>query len=226
MSQPEIDAGGSVAAAPKGNPARRALLLDAAQKVIEQKNLVDITVDDIVQEAGVARGTFYIYFKDKYDVLAALSRRVNDELFDQSHLQLDRSTPPFDRVRASLRTVLDTWTQHAGLFRSMTQMSLSRPDFLALNQELRMPFIQQIRRDLDRSVARGHAHPMDSAVAAKALAAMMDWLCLLWFGLGEEPYENASAELDHVADELARLWYRAVYASDPPDACAPIDSLA
>jgi hypothetical protein len=44
---------------------------------------------------------------------------------------------------------------------------------------------------------------------------MMDWLCLLWFGLGEEPYPRATAELDQVAGSLAQLWYRVVYASDP-----------
>jgi AcrR family transcriptional regulator len=199
----------------RGNPAKRLLLMEAALRVLDLKNIVDVTVDDIVQEAGVARGTFYIYFKDKYDILAALARRINDQLFDQSHLKLDRQTPPFERIRASLHTVLDTWTMHAGLFRSLTQMALSRADFLELNQELRAPFLRQIRRDLERSVERGHASPMDTAVVAKALAAMMDWLCLLWFGLGEAPFENASNELDHVADELARMWYRAVYAAEP-----------
>jgi hypothetical protein len=47
---------------------------------------------------------------------------------------------------------------------------------------------------------------------------MMDWLCLMWFALGEEPYPGATHDLDHVATALAQLWFRVVYASDPPDA--------
>ena len=200
---------------PKGSPARRALIMDAALRVLDQKNIIDATVDDIVQEAGVARGTFYIYFKDKYDILMALANRLNEQLFETSHLRLDRHTPPFERIRTSLRAVLDAWTRHGGLYRSLTQMALGRPDFLELNQQNRAVFIHQIRGDIERSIERGHAKPINPAVTAKALAAMMDWICLLWFGLGEEPYPNATDDLDNVADILARLWYRVVYAADP-----------
>ncbi len=215
MTEPQATGGDGSEAAPKGNPARRALLLDAALRVLDRKNIIDATVDDVVQEAGVARGTFYIYFKDKYDILMALSDRLNEQLFESSHLRLDRHTPPFERIRISLRAVLDAWTQHAGLYRSLTQMALGRADFLELNQRNRAVFLRQIRSDIERSIDRGHAKPINPAVTAKALAAMMDWLCLLWFGLGEEPYPNATGDLDAVADTLARLWYRVVYASDP-----------
>lgn len=210
------DAAGERAAPPqKGSAVRRQLLMEAALRVLDHKNIIDATVEDVVQEAGVARGTFYIYFKDKYDILMALSERLNEQLFETSHLNLDRHTPPFERIRISLRSVLAAWEQHAGLYRSLTQMALMRADFLEQNRRLRAVFIEQIRRDIERSIERGHARPIDPAVTAKALSAMMDWLCLLWFGLGEEPYPRASEELDQVADSLAQLWYRVVYASDP-----------
>lgn len=199
----------------RGNPARRTVLLDAAVRVLDEKNIVDVTVDDIVQEAGVARGTFYIYFRDKYDILKALSDRLNEALFEESHLRLDRHTPPYVRIRASLRSVLDAWTKHAGIYRSITQMALARPDFLELSQRNRKLYIERIRSDIERSIDRGHARPIDPAVTAKALSAMMDWFCLLWFGLSEEPYTGATRDIDHVADVLAQMWYRVVYASDP-----------
>jgi AcrR family transcriptional regulator len=199
----------------RGNPDTRNALLESALRVLDQKNFTEVTVDDIVCEAGLARGTFYIYFKDKYDILAALARRLNDELFARSHIEIDRHAPAYDRIRSSLRQVIATWEQHGPFFRSMTQVSLSRPDFLKLNQELRRPFIDQIRHDLESSIERGHAKPIDPRVAAKALAAMMDWFCLLWFGLDEPPYAGAENDTDHVADELALLWYRTVYGTDP-----------
>lgn len=199
----------------RGNPDTRAALMDSALRVLDQKNFTEVTVDDIVQEAGLARGTFYIYFKDKYDILAALARKLNDELFSQSHVEIDRHAPAHEKIRISLRRVIATWQQHGAFFRSTTQVALTRPDFLALNQELRRPFIEQIRRDLESSVERGHARPTDVRVAAKALSAMMDWFCLLWFGLGEPPYEAADDEIEQVTDSLALLWYRAVYGADP-----------
>lgn len=189
--------------------------MDAALRVLDRKSIIDATVEDVVQEAGVARGTFYIYFKDKYDIVMALGERLNEQLFAASHLDLDRHAPPFERIKVSLRAVLAYWEEHAGLYRSLTQMMLMRPDFLDQNRRMRALFIERIRRDIERSIEREHARPIDAAVTAKALTAMMDWLCLLWFGLGEEPYPGATEELDRVADQLARLWYRVVYASDP-----------
>lgn len=227
MTVSEMGSGGRIEPGQKGTPARRTLLMDAAVRILDQKNIIDATVDDIVQEAGVARGTFYIYFKDKYDILMALSERLNEQLFAESHLILDRNMPPFERIRASLRSVLDAWTRHAGLYRSLTQMALGRADFLELNQQNRAVFIRRIRSDIERSIERGHAKPIDPAVTAKALAAMMDWLCLMWFALGEEPYPDATRELDHVADSLAQLWYRVIYAADPSDhdrLASPLDS--
>lgn len=37
-----------------------------------EKGVVDTSIDDIVKEADVGKGTFYLYFKDKYELLDAL----------------------------------------------------------------------------------------------------------------------------------------------------------
>lgn len=208
--------------AARGNPATRALIMEAGVRVLDRTNFFDVGVDEIVQEAGLARGTFYIYFRDKYDLLAALIRGLNEELFEQSHLHLEGPTTPYDRIRLSLRRVISAWEQHASIFRAMAQVSLSKPEFLELDQKLRMPFIRQIRRDIERTIAEGHAPAIDAAVAAKALAAMMDKFCLTWFAMDEPPYPNASQEIDHVTDNLAQLWYRAIYGADPPQRVQPV----
>jgi AcrR family transcriptional regulator len=189
--------------------------MDAALRVLDVKNIVDATVDDIVREADVARGTFYIYFKDKFDVLKALGIREDERLFDDSHTQVTRPGHPYERLRLSLRNVISHWQQHANLYRSLAQMSLARPDFYATDRENRFRYIEKIRADLDSSIGRGRAHPIDPAVAAKALAAMMDRFCLLWFGMNEPPYDGANDDIEHITDHVALLWYRAIYAEDP-----------
>ena len=78
-----------------------------------------------------------------------------------------------------------------------------------------MPFIRQIQRDLERLIRDGHSAPIDAAVAAKAMAAMMDRFCLTWFALDEPPYPEASQNIESVTDNLAQLWYRALYGAEP-----------
>ena len=53
--------------------ATRGKLLDSARKLIGQSGYDSVTVDDIVADCGVAKGTFYHYFKSKSDILSYLS---------------------------------------------------------------------------------------------------------------------------------------------------------
>lgn len=57
---------------------RRAELIASAEKVFAKKGVADATVSDIVKAAGVAQGTFYLYFKTKADILSALVEQMVD----------------------------------------------------------------------------------------------------------------------------------------------------
>ena len=48
---------------------KRTRIIDAASKLFLDKSFALTAVDDVVKAAGVAKGTFYLYFKDKYDLL-------------------------------------------------------------------------------------------------------------------------------------------------------------
>lgn len=66
---------------------RRGELIDAAQKVFADKGFERTAVSDIVKQAGVAQGTFYLYFKTKHDVVNALV----DRMIEQVVAGLDRT---------------------------------------------------------------------------------------------------------------------------------------
>jgi AcrR family transcriptional regulator len=54
---------------------RREQLLDAAQRVLLERGLRATTVADVAEAAGVAKGTMYLYYESKDDLLAALRSR-------------------------------------------------------------------------------------------------------------------------------------------------------
>ena len=49
--------------------AKRVKMIDAAYTLFLEKGVNITAIDDVVKAAGVAKGTFYLYFKDKYDLL-------------------------------------------------------------------------------------------------------------------------------------------------------------
>jgi AcrR family transcriptional regulator len=62
--------------------ARRGELIAAARKVFARKGVASSAVSDIVKAAGVAQGTFYLYFKTKSDVVNAVVEQMTDEMVD------------------------------------------------------------------------------------------------------------------------------------------------
>lgn len=51
-------------------------ILDSAQRVISQKGFSSARVSDIVADAGVAQGTFYLYFKCKQDIILEIAKQI------------------------------------------------------------------------------------------------------------------------------------------------------
>jgi AcrR family transcriptional regulator len=62
---------------------RREELLDAAQASFLERGIAATTVDHIAAGAGVAKGTFYLYFRSRADVLTAVQRRYGDRFVAQ-----------------------------------------------------------------------------------------------------------------------------------------------
>ena len=55
-------------------------LLDAAKYLFVKRGIRKVTIEEIINEAEVSKGTFYKYFTDKKDILEKVLRRIFDEL--------------------------------------------------------------------------------------------------------------------------------------------------
>ncbi|MEL6524477.1 MAG: TetR/AcrR family transcriptional regulator [Chloroflexota bacterium] len=62
----------------------RALLRDALMRLIVRKGYDDITIQDITDEANVARTTFYLHFGDKDELLFSTMRDLYEDLYAAS----------------------------------------------------------------------------------------------------------------------------------------------
>lgn len=66
-------------------------LYNTAFELFTTKGLAKTTISDIVEKAGVAKGTFYLYFKDKYDIRNKLVSHKTGELFYKAHQALGQT---------------------------------------------------------------------------------------------------------------------------------------
>lgn len=66
-------------------------LLKSAFDLFTKTDIHSISVQDIVKQAGVAKGTFYLYFKDKYQARDVLIQNEAMRLFNNAHLELEKN---------------------------------------------------------------------------------------------------------------------------------------
>ena len=60
-------------------------LLKSALELFSMRDVHDVSIQEIVDNAGIAKGTFYLYFKDKYDIQDALIRKESVRIFTEAH---------------------------------------------------------------------------------------------------------------------------------------------
>ena len=70
----------------KANEAsKESRLLETAYKLFTRKGVKDTSVQEIADNADVGKGTFYLYFKDKYEIRDVLIYRKSKKLFNDAY---------------------------------------------------------------------------------------------------------------------------------------------
>lgn len=65
---------------------KRDSLLSSAYSLFIRKGINDTSISDITENAGVAKGTFYLYFKDKWDIHEKVIIEKSHLLFDEAFI--------------------------------------------------------------------------------------------------------------------------------------------
>jgi AcrR family transcriptional regulator len=183
---------------------RRQQLLEAATWVFARKGYRRAAVSDIIARAGVARGTFYLYFDSKEQVFLAIVEdfhgRVTRAIADADQVPpFDASAGPRALLHASFRRWLEFFAgQRDAATVILKEASSIDPRFEKGFADLRRSavdfFTARYRRFQDQGVVRTS---LDPALMAHLLIGMFDEL-LNAFVL-REPH----TDLDALAGQLA-----------------------
>jgi AcrR family transcriptional regulator len=179
---------------------RRQHILGAARRVFAKRGYHQATVDDIVAEAGVARGTFYLYFEDKRAVLADLIDRFSLRI----HLAIVRIDPTdpgrtvAEQVAANIRAVIGLCLAE----RAMTKILLTDatgvdPDFDRKLFTFYDGMVQQLTESLREGQALGIVADGEPRVFAYlGIGALKELLYqAVTLGLAEESADALTAHL-------------------------------
>lgn len=96
-------------------------LLEAGQEVVVERGHDEARVDDIVERAGLSHGTFYLYFRDREDLLHSLIRLAGRQLTPLAE-QL-RGVPTAEALSTWIGHLVDEFDRHAEVLRAARALS-------------------------------------------------------------------------------------------------------
>lgn len=79
-------------------------LMEAARRVIGRHGFEGTTIDRVAEEAHVAKGTIYLYFSNKEDLLHAAVFEGLRSMIDETRRSDRTDLPPLERLRAFVKT--------------------------------------------------------------------------------------------------------------------------
>jgi AcrR family transcriptional regulator len=96
---------------------RCAEILAAARKVFATKGFRDATVDDIAAEAGIAKGTVYLYYPSKKEMYLAALKQGLEELRQRTGAAMRAAAGAHGKLRAFVRTRMEYAEANRDFFR-------------------------------------------------------------------------------------------------------------
>jgi AcrR family transcriptional regulator len=206
VSQPR-SARGRRTGRPSGDD-RELAILETASRLLDERPLHEISVDDLAKGAGISRPTFYFYFPSKDAVLLALVDpliREADTGFDGATRHLP--TDPRRAFREGIRTFFTAFGSHSVVARAGTEALATSPDLRAVWSAFMQKWIDQTAALIEAERARGAA---PTTIDAHDLATSLNLMNerTMTATLVAEP---GSVAQDRVVETLAHIWLTSIY---------------
>jgi len=197
--------------------ARRAQVLRHAKRIFARKGYHQTNIADIISQARIARGTFYLYFQNKKDLFQELLDQVLRELSTRiQRIRLGADQPnPADQLRNNLRRVLEFVLAE----RELTDILLNHS--MGFDHELDeriADFYRRvtdaIQRSLDLGVQMGFVRPCDTRSVARCILGGIKEL------VGQLAHEEQH-DIDALAEEVLNFGLRGVGRPELLEAISP-----
>ncbi len=179
----------------------RKLLIETTMQLVLEKGYDAISIQEITDRADLGRGTFYIHFKDKEEVVWTAFRELFQELEREAHQQLDRNTPQVEYY--GLLRIFCHADKNRDLYRVMlggrgsALLTARAQDFLA------QAFLHDIRTAPKPPEVNFN---LPEEFEAQMLAGMISRLLFWWL----------ETRNDYSAEQMAGMTYKALYRKQPP----------
>ncbi|UTR16494.1 TetR family transcriptional regulator [Salipaludibacillus sp. LMS25] len=145
------------------------LLIEAAIKVMKEKGFEKASVSQIVKEAGVAQGTFYLYFESKSAVVPAIADKILSALLTEIKERHDQEASIFAIIEMVVDVTFDITEEYHELI-LFCYSGLAYYDSFGRWEDIYQPYYHWLEDQLAKAQAKG---TINATIRLSSLAKMV-----------------------------------------------------
>jgi AcrR family transcriptional regulator len=176
---------------PSVSDERTSQILTAAEGVFTRKGFDEARMEDIAEKTGLSKGTLYLYFKSKDDLIFA----ILDRIFQREFRQLAGIQEGYSSAADALLAVTDVVARDVSgmlrlipiIYNFLALAFRSKPVHRALKQYIR-GYLDILTPLIQKGIDSGEFRAVEARQVAVAAGAIIEGTILLWV------YDNTSVE--------------------------------
>ncbi|MFL5781299.1 MAG: TetR/AcrR family transcriptional regulator [Thermoleophilaceae bacterium] len=174
----------------------------AAEGLLRRVPLHALTVSAIMRETTLSRNAFYVYFADRYELLARVMKPVLDRLDRANALFREGGGDLVEDGRSALRQVAEICREEGPILRAVREASAYDADARAIWEGISDTTVGAFSERVTQAIAEGTMLPVDPEPTIRALIGM-DLSVLL-----SEPDDSSDADWARLVEALLVIWSR------------------
>lgn len=180
-------------------------ILDAAEALLRERPSHEVTVVAVMARTTLSRKSFYVYFRDRHELIARLVAPLRQELDERIARADAEQDTPLASARAAIRVAAGIYLEHGELLRALRESAGHDEDAERVWREFTDPPIAGLAAVIRGAQKAGRSRGLDPDATARALITM-NLGCFF-----EQMIGKPGADADGLADTLAEVWTRTIY---------------
>jgi TetR/AcrR family transcriptional regulator, ethionamide resistance regulator len=181
-------------------------ILQAAEDFLRERPFRELSVDEVMARTSLSRSSFYVYFRDRHDLLLRLIEEIGDALMQMADRWLTGTGDPRADARDALAGLSAVYSEHGIVMRAIADAARVDSQVEHFYEDLIDRFVVANTAHIAEEIAAGRAPPMDPGETARALVWASE--AYLVRTLGTVPPRQPR---EQVVETLSAIWVRVLY---------------
>jgi AcrR family transcriptional regulator len=168
-------------------PERKKEILKNAATLFSAKGYHGTTVDEIVQASGIAKGTFYLYFRSKEELLVEVMKQLIEDTFRRIESRLEgRDLDAVSAIEVKGEELLQLFLDNKELMHMFIGETVGNPRLVEEMKDIYKRLAGTVEEELARGISRGEIVPFDDLRTVSYAVVGMGQTVAFLLSAGEE----------------------------------------